>query len=191
MDERTRKVKGQAGRALFAAETQRSAERKALAKLPELAQRAALAALHIEKASLAHVIKGIELARREGRWVDCWHEPPSCIDHYLLAIRCCVGRARPDPTGTGASKGAPGLWPSQGRSGQSCVVLLLVRGMIEPFGSVRAVRFVADRRVVCERRPFVLYVNHRFGQPERPGTACLQRFVSRTVKVGFARGCPA
>jgi hypothetical protein len=96
MDERSRQVKRLAGRAVFAAEVQRSAERKALAKLPELAQRAALAAMHLERASLAQVIKGIELARREGRWVDSWDESPTCIDDYLLAMRCCARRARPD-----------------------------------------------------------------------------------------------
>lgn len=92
----TRASKRPAERPVFAAEVQRSAERKALAKLPELAQRAALAIMHLEKKSLAQVIKGIEQARRDGRWVDSWHEPPSSVDEYLMAIRCCAQRARPD-----------------------------------------------------------------------------------------------
>jgi len=82
-------------RVIFAAEVQCSAERKALTKLPDLAQRAALAAMHLEKVPLAQVIKSIELARRDGRWVDSWDEPPSCIDDYLIAIRCCARRAHP------------------------------------------------------------------------------------------------
>jgi|GEM_PF-5507175 len=90
MGERGRQGKRRAGRAVFAAEIQRSAERKALAKLPELAQRAALAAMHIEKASLAQVIKGIELAHREDTWVEAWEE--SKIDTYLMIIRVCTRR---------------------------------------------------------------------------------------------------
>ena len=91
----TRPSKRRAERPIFAAEIQRSAERKALAKLPELAQRAALAAMHLEKASLAQVIKGIELARKQ----DCWElafDDPKNIDTYLMVIRVCTRRFCPD-----------------------------------------------------------------------------------------------
>jgi hypothetical protein len=79
---------------IFAAELQRSPERNALAKLPERAQRAALAAMHLERASLAQVIAAIEvLARRDKLWDDGCLES---IDICLMLIRGTLTRGHSD-----------------------------------------------------------------------------------------------
>ena len=55
-------------------------------KLPNEAQRAALAVTHIENVTLATVLKALELT--DG-FSDGWQEERS-IDDYLMAIRCAV-----------------------------------------------------------------------------------------------------
>ncbi|HYQ46214.1 MAG TPA: hypothetical protein VER11_29795 [Polyangiaceae bacterium] len=64
---------------------------KALQQLPKDVQRAAMAVTHLEDATLATVLKAVDLARRDEHWPKGRNYGP---DAYLLDIRRFVREIR-------------------------------------------------------------------------------------------------